>query len=147
MPEHDIGLVVLNGMSPGPTGLFFYLYVLNLLLSKHFGLNVGVPAKVQDAYKTAMSDLRKVGRPTRGSERGGALPRLLRGGYQLAPHKRELRVLLGSRIMPLRVLDESYVISGGLLTGNRVVLDRDSDGVPYMELVGLETVRRTVGLD
>lgn len=65
LPEHDIGLVVLNSMNPGPTGLFFYLYVLNLLLSRHFGLNVGVPAKVEDAYKAAVSDLRKLGRLAR----------------------------------------------------------------------------------
>ena len=45
LPQHDLGLVVLNNMTSGPTGTFWYTYVLNLLLSQRFGLNVGVPGQ------------------------------------------------------------------------------------------------------
>jgi hypothetical protein len=43
--------------------------------------------------------------------------------------------------------DGGYIVSGSLVVGLRVSLIRDADEVPRMELVGLETVRRTVGLD
>lgn len=149
LPRHDIGLVVLNSMNPGPTGPFFYLYVLNLLLSQRFGLNVGVPAKVDDAYRVALTDLRKLGRLARPVDPHAVAPFLgyYEGGYRLVFAGRDLRIILGPRIMPVRAIDGGYIMSGGLLVGTRVKLDRDSDGVPRMELAGLETVRRTVGLD
>jgi CubicO group peptidase (beta-lactamase class C family) len=148
-PEHDIGLVVLNSMNPEPTGLLFYLYVLNVLLSQRFGLNVGVPAKVDEAYRTALGDLRKLGRRARPVDPHAVAPFLgyYEGGYRLLLEGRDLRIRQGSRIMPLRALDGGYVMSGGFLVGTRVKLERDSDGVRRMELVGFETVRRTVGLD
>jgi hypothetical protein len=43
--------------------------------------------------------------------------------------------------------DKSYIIAGGLLVGTAVKLARDTDGIAHIELVGYETVRRTVGLD
>jgi CubicO group peptidase (beta-lactamase class C family) len=151
LPEHDIGLVVLNSINPAPIGpLLFYLYVLNVLLSQRFGLNVGVPAKVHHAYKAAMSELRKLGRRSRPVNPRAVAPFLgyYEGGYRLVLHNRDLRILLGPRVMPLRAMtDGGYIISGGLLVETRVRLDRDRDGVRRMELVGLETVRRTVGLD
>ncbi len=57
LPERDLGLVVVNSMDPLQTGLFFSRYVLNLLLSQRFGLNVGVPAKVQADYDKTVSKL------------------------------------------------------------------------------------------
>jgi hypothetical protein len=57
--------VVLNNMDPQRTGSFFYLYVLNLLLNGRFGLNEGVPAKVQAANAAAVAQLRSLGRENR----------------------------------------------------------------------------------
>lgn len=136
-------------MNPTASGLFFYLYVLNVLLSQRFGLNVGVPAKVQDAYEAAISDLRKQGRLSRPVDPHRVAPFLgvYEGGYRVVLHNRDVQILLGPRAMPLRAMpDGGYIMSGGFLAGIRVMLDRDIDGVPRMELVGLETVRRTVGL-
>ncbi len=150
LPEHDLGLVVLNSMNSSPIGAFFYLYVLNVLLSQRFGLNVGVPTKVDDAYQAAISDLRRLGRLARPVDPHAVAPFLgyYEGGYRLALDNRDLRILLGARVMPVRAMsDGGYIMSGGLVVGTRVVLDRDSDGVSRMELVGLETVRRTVGPD
>jgi hypothetical protein len=149
IPEHDIGLVVLNSMNPEPTGTLFYSYVLNLLLSQRLGLNRGVPAKIDRAFQAAVGTLRKLGRQSRPVDPRAVSPFLgyYEGGYQLVLAKRELQVLIGSRVLPVRATkDGGYVMSGGLLVGTGVKLDRDADGVPRMELVGLETVRRTVGL-
>jgi CubicO group peptidase (beta-lactamase class C family) len=149
IPEHDIGLVVLNSMNPEPTGTLFYSYVLNLLLSQRLGLNRGVPAKIDRAFQAAVGTLRKLGRQSRPVDPRAVSPFLgyYEGGYQLVLARRELQVLIGSRVLPMRATkDGGYVMSGGLLVGTGVKLDRDADGVPRMELVGLETVRRTVGL-
>ncbi|MET7989101.1 serine hydrolase domain-containing protein [Streptomyces sp. NPDC005281] len=150
LPGHDLGLVVLNGMNPTPTGPFFYLYVLNLLLSERFGLNDGVPAKVHAAYLAALEDLRALGRRTAPTDPGATAPYLghYEGGYRLTRDGRDLNLHLGSRTMPLGVLpDGSYVVTGGLLVENKVHLTRDVDGTPRIEVVGFETVRRTVGLE
>jgi CubicO group peptidase (beta-lactamase class C family) len=150
LPERDIGLVVLNSMNTIPSGSFFYLYVLNVLLSQRFGLNAGVPAKVDHAYNAAISDLRKLGRVARPVDRHRVASFLghYEGGYQLVLRNRDLQILLGSRVMPVRAMpDGGYIMSGGLVVGTRLTLDHDSDGVPRMKLAGLETVRRTVGLD
>jgi CubicO group peptidase (beta-lactamase class C family) len=149
IPEHDLGLVVLNSMNPEPTGTLFYTYVLNLLLSERLGLNRGVPFEVDRAYQKAVSDLRKLGRQSRPVDPRAVAPFLgyYEGGYQVVPAKRELQVRIGPRVMPVRAMkDGDYVMSGGLLVGTNVKLDRDADGVPRMELFKLETVRRTVGL-
>ena len=42
--------------------------------------------------------------------------------------------------------DGSYVVSSGLIVGQTVKLARDADEVAHIEVVGFETVRRTVGL-
>ena len=43
LPQHDLGLVVLNSMTAAPTGNLLFTYVRSLLLSERLGLNVGVP--------------------------------------------------------------------------------------------------------
>jgi CubicO group peptidase (beta-lactamase class C family) len=147
MPEHDIGLVVLNSVNPGPTGLFFYQYVLNLLLNR-FGLNNGVPAKVDNDHFAAITQLRVLARKSRRASPDAIAPFLghYEGGYELAIHGGVPTIILGSRIMPLRKrIGGGYIMSGGLLVENDVKLDRDQDGVPRMEIVGMEAVRRTVG--
>jgi CubicO group peptidase (beta-lactamase class C family) len=149
LPERDIGLVVLNAMNPNPTGAFFYLYVLNLLLSERFGLNSGVAAKIDDLYVSAMTGLRAAGRQSRPVDLDAVVEHFghYERGYVLEPVRRDLVLRLGSRALPLRAhADGDYVIAGGLLVEVRVKLDRDVDGTPTIELVELETVRRTVGL-
>ena len=149
LPERDIGLVVLNAMNPNPTGPYFYLYVLNLLLSGRFGLNSGVAAKIDDLYASEMTKLRAIGRQTRPVDLNAVAPHFghYGGGYVLEPVRRDLILRLGSRVLPLREhADGGYVIAGGLLVEVRVKLGHDLDGTPTIELVELETVRRTVGL-
>ncbi|MEU2632615.1 serine hydrolase domain-containing protein, partial [Kitasatospora sp. NPDC007106] len=70
LPERDLGLVVLNAMNPTPTGPYFYLYVLNLLLSERFGLNRGVPEKAHAAYLAALQGLRDLGSRTAPTDPG-----------------------------------------------------------------------------
>lgn len=148
LPERDLGLVVLNAMNPTPTGPYFYLYVLNLLLSERFGLNNGVPAKAHAAYLAALEDLRALGRQTAPTDPGATAPYLgyYESGYRLTRDGRNLSLHLGPRTLPLGILpDGSYVVTGGLLVGSKVLLTRDVDGTPRIEVVGFETVRRTVG--
>jgi CubicO group peptidase (beta-lactamase class C family) len=148
LPDRDLGLVVLNSMNPGPTGTLFYTYVLNLLLNQELGLNEGVPAKVDGLYDAAISALRAQGRQTRPVSRTVLEPYLgiYEGGYQLTRQGSDVLLVLGSRRLPLRALDGgNLVMSGGLLVQQPVNLRLDVDGTPTIEIVGLETVRRTVG--
>jgi hypothetical protein len=100
--------VVLNSVNPSPIGPFFCLYVLNLLLSQRFVLNVGVPAKVDGAYKAAVSDLRKLGRLARPVDPHALapFPGYYEGGYRLVLDNRDPRILLGPRVMPLRAMSD-----------------------------------------
>ncbi len=148
VPQHDLGLVVLNAMNPGPTGSWFYTYVLNVLLNQRLSLNLGVPAKALAANATALEQQRQLGRQAKAVDRK-AVSRYLgyyEGGYSLVLDGRELQLHQGPRVLPLEVMpDGSYVMSGGLLVGAPVKLAVESDGVPHIELVGLETVRRSTG--
>ena len=68
------------------------------------------------------------------------------GGYSLVRAGRELQLRISSRVMPLQVMpDGSYVMSGGFMLGVGVNLALESDGVPHVEIVDVETVRRTTG--
>ncbi|MEV8097136.1 serine hydrolase domain-containing protein [Kitasatospora sp. NPDC085879] len=148
LPDHDLGLVVLNAMNPTPTGPYFYLYVLNLLLGERFGLNQGVPARAHAAYLAAVDDLRALGNQTRPTDPGATAVFLghYEGGYLLTRQGLDLSLHLGPRTMPLGILpDGTYVVTSGLLVGNKVRLARDADDTPLIEVVGFETVRRTVG--
>ncbi len=149
-PEHDLGVVVLNNMDPQRTGLYFYLYVLNLLLNGRVGLNEGVPAKVDAANVAAVAQLRSLGRESRPVNHRALAPFLgyYEGGYQLVAHGTHAEVVLGARRMPLVAMpDGSYLFAGGIFVGTPLKLGRDRDGIPQMELVALaQTVRRTVGL-
>ena len=56
-------------------------------------------------------------------------------------------IRIGSRVMPLAAMpDETYLIVSGLILGTPVRLARGADGTPRLEIVGLQTVRRTAGL-
>lgn len=49
--------------------------------------------------------------------------------------------------MPLAAMpDGTYLIVSGLILGTPVRLARGADGTPRLEIVGLQTVRRTAGL-
>lgn len=150
LPERDIGLVVLNNMDTSGAGLLFYQYALNLLLSQRYGLNKGVPQKVQATYDASISTLRAAGRGARPVNRAAVAPWLgyYEVGYELLMNGLELQLVLGQRPFPLLALPNgNYIASGGLLVGTTVKLSRAVDGVPQIEIVGVETVRRTVGLD
>ncbi len=149
VPQHDLGVVVLNAMNPGPTGTWFYTYVLNVLLNQRLSLNLGVPAKAVAANAAALDHQRQLGRQAKAVDRK-AVNRYLgyyEGGYCMALDGRDLQFHQGPRVFPLEVMpDGSYVIAGGLLVGAPVKLAIDNDGVPHIEIVGLETARRTTGL-
>ena len=150
VPERNIGLVVLNNMNPATIGSFFYLAVLNHLLNQRFGLNQGENERIDAAYDQAIAKLNETWKQTIAANRAAVVPFLgyYEGGYRLLFENGTPEIRIGSRVMPLRALrDGSYVTTSGLLPGLPVHLTRGSDGVSRMELDGLETVRRTVGLD
>jgi CubicO group peptidase (beta-lactamase class C family) len=150
LPERDLGLVVLNSMNPSNVGTLFYTAVLDALISERFGLNVGVGEKVDSLYDQTMSALRDSWDQSRPGDRATVAPFLgqYQNGYRLAFAGNELQVTNGARVMPVRAMpDGSYVMSGGLLLGAQVQLTRGPDGSARMDLVGIERVQRTVGLD
>jgi CubicO group peptidase (beta-lactamase class C family) len=148
LPEHDIGLVVLNNMSPFPTGLYFYPYVQSYLLSTRFGIDVGSPEKVTAIAAKARAALLAVGQTLHPVNKTHVAPFLgyYEAGYQLFLDAGRLLLQVQSRVMELRLQKgETYVMADGLLPGVTVLLTRDPDGVPAMDITGVERVRRTVG--
>jgi CubicO group peptidase (beta-lactamase class C family) len=150
LPQHDLGLVVLNSLSPTPTGVFFYTYVLNLVLSQFLGLNRDVPANVYDAYRSALEEMRKPGHGSRRVDPRSVASHLgnYEGGYRLVVQRGQVTIRIASRVLPLRATPGGgYIVSDGLIVGTPVALDHDADGIPRMRLEALnETVRRTVGI-
>ena len=149
LPQHDLGLTVLNNMTAGPAGIWFYTYVLNLVLSERFGLNVGVPEKVLATEASALDDLRTLGSKAKPVSFSVVAPHLgyYEGGYSLVREGRDVVLHNSSRAVPLQVMPEgSYVMSEGFMVGAAVKLARETDGTPHIEIVGIETVRRTTGL-
>jgi len=135
-------------MTSTPIGNLFYTYVLNLLLSEQLGLNVGVPDKVLADTASAFDEIRQLGRQAGPVDPSAIAPFLgyYEGGYSLVRDGRDLQLRISSRVMPLEVMpDGRYVMSGGLMVGVPVKLAIESDGVPHVEIVGLETIRRTTG--
>lgn len=59
LPQHDVGLVVLNNMDSSPFG---DPYVLDVLLNERFGLNLGVPDKVLAGTDSILDALAQRGR-------------------------------------------------------------------------------------
>ena len=148
MPQKNLGLVVLNSMTAAPAGNMFFTYVLNLLLSEQLAINVGVPDKVLAADAAALDTVRQLGRQAGPVDLAAVEPYLgqYEGGYSLVRDGREVQLRISSRVLPLQVMpDGSYVMSGGFMLGVPVNLAVESDGVPHVEIVGVETVRRTTG--
>jgi CubicO group peptidase (beta-lactamase class C family) len=145
LPQHDLGLVVLNNMD----SVFADPYVLNVMLNQRLGLNLGVPAKVLAFSDSMLDDRRRLGRLARPVNIKAVASHLgyYEKGYSLVLEGRGLQLRLGPRVWPLLLMpDGRYVISEGVLATARVDLAQDADGVPRLEIVGFETVRRTTGL-
>jgi CubicO group peptidase (beta-lactamase class C family) len=77
-----------------------------------------------------------------------AHPGLRTDRHDRHPEKSGLVLHLQSRRFDLRWLrGEAYLMAGGVLPGSPVTLRRDPDGTPVLVVAGIDTVRRTVGLD
>ena len=147
LPQHDLGLVVLNNMTAGPTGTLWYTYVRNLLLSQRFGLNSGVTEEAIAESTRSLGLLAGIGRDARPADNKVIDPYLgyYDRGYSLVFERQDLKLRIGPRMIPLQVRpDGSYVMSAGFMVGVPVKLARESDGTPHLEIVGFETVRQTM---
>jgi CubicO group peptidase (beta-lactamase class C family) len=148
-PQDDLGLVVLTNMGPLPRGLYFAPYVLNLLLSAHFGLNLGVNETVVAQYQAAeqhLSDLAAQAEPVDPSAVAPYLGDYEKGWRVAFDADDTLRLHQSSRDIPLMALpDGSYVMASGVLPGNTVRFSRDADGMPWLEIQDIETVRWSSG--
>jgi CubicO group peptidase (beta-lactamase class C family) len=150
LPQHDLGIVVLNNINTAPTGIGFYLYALNVLLNQQLGLNMGVPAKALEFSDTGLDGLQQLGRQARAVDFKAVAPYLgyYADGYALAREGGDLVLRITSRVMPLRAMpDGTYLIASGLILGTRVKLALEADGTPHIEIVGVQTVRRSTGLE
>jgi CubicO group peptidase (beta-lactamase class C family) len=147
LPQQDLGLVVMNNMD---SSVFANPYLLDVLLNQVLGLNVGMPTKAL-AYSDANLDrLARLGDQAERLDVRAVTPFLgyYEEGYSLVREGQQLILRLGSREWPLeRMPDGGYVIAVGPSVTTSVKLARDADGTPHLELEGLETVRRTTGLD
>ncbi len=149
-PEDDLGLVVLTNMGPLSRGLFFAPYVLNLLLSARFSLNVGVNETVVAQYQTAeqhLSDLAAQAKPVDADAVAPYLGFYEKGWRLTFDADGTLRLRQSSRDIPLMAMpDGSYVMASGVLPGNTVRFSEDESGMRWMEIQDIETVRWSSGL-
>jgi len=150
LPQHDLGLVVLNNMNFVPTGIGLYTYALNVLLNQRLSLNLGVPEKALAFSDEGLKGLGRLGRQARAVDVKVVAPYLgyHADGYLLVREGRDLQLRVSSRVMPLVAMpDGTYVIASGLILGTPVKLALEADGVPHIEIVGVQTVRRVTGLE
>lgn len=148
LPEHDLGLVVLSNINPGPTGSLWNLFVLDQLLSDRFGLNGSGRGTTLTNAAAALAALADLGRQATTVDLKAVEPYLgyYEGGWSMVREGRELLLRIGPRTIPLLVMpDGTFVMAGGPNVGARIRLARESDGTPHVELPGVETVRRTTG--
>jgi hypothetical protein len=144
LPHQDLGLVVLNAMDSSTFGS----YLLHVLVNQALGLDRGVPATILDAAEATLGGLAALGRTGRDVDLGGVAHYLgsYEGGYALVRAGRALQLRLGPRVWPLLQQPEGdLVITAGPPLRTTVRLAREGDGTPHVEIVGLETVRRTTG--
>ncbi|MEO7234097.1 MAG: serine hydrolase domain-containing protein [Lapillicoccus sp.] len=145
LPQQDLGLVVMNNMD---SSVFANPYLLDVLLNQTLQLNLGQPAKALayvDSYLERLAALGKQGTPL---DRQALTPYLghYEAAYELVLEGQQLQLRLGPRVMPLVPMpDGSYVIGHGPSVTTPVKLAKEADGTPHIELMGLETVRRTTG--
>jgi CubicO group peptidase (beta-lactamase class C family) len=149
LPQHDLGLVVLNNMNIAPTGIGFYIYVVTLLLNQRFGLNQGVTEKALEFSDSGIDGLQQTGRRATRVDWKAVAPYLgyYADGYSLTREGADVVIRIGSRVMPLAAMpDGTYVVASGLILGTPVKLAKEADATPHLEIVGVQTVRRTAGL-
>ncbi|MEP6630244.1 MAG: serine hydrolase domain-containing protein [Lapillicoccus sp.] len=148
LPQHDLGLVVLSNVNPGPTGSLWNLFVLDQLLSDRLGLNGAGRAATLASAAGSLATLAELGRQARAVDGKAIEPWLghYEGGWSVVREGAELQLRIGPRVIPLSVMtDGTYVMAGGPNVGARIRLAREADGTPHIELPGVETVRRTTG--
>ena len=145
LPEHNLGLVALTAMDSSRFGS----YLLNVLLNRRLGLSQGVPARLLDLSSSTLSRLAETGRQAKPVDLKAVshyLGYYYENGYSLVRDGRDLQLRLGPRVWPLlQMPDRSYVITAGPAITTTVHLGHEADGTAHIELVGLETVRRTTG--
>ena len=148
-PEDDLGLVVLTNMGPLPRGLFFSIYVLNLLLEARFGLNAGANKAVVAQYQTAEQHLTDLASQAELVDEAAIAPYLgyYEKGWRLAfDADGTLLLRQSSRAIPLLVMPNGdYVMASGVLPGTAVRFSRDEGGMPWLEIKDIETVRWSSG--
>ena len=148
-PEDDLGLVVLTNMGPLPRGVFFSFYVVNLLLSAQFGLNVGANETVVAQYQTAeqhLIDLAAQAEPVDPNTVGPYLGFYEKGWSLAFDADGTLLLRQSSRAIPLLAMPNGdYVMAGGVLPGNAVRFSEDGSGMRWLEIQDIETVRWSSG--
>jgi CubicO group peptidase (beta-lactamase class C family) len=144
-PDDDLGLVVLTNIGPLPRGLYFSTYVVNLLLSAQFGLNVGVNETVLAQYQAAEQHLTDLTVQANPVDAGAIAPYLgyYEKGWRLGFDADDtLRLQQSSRDIPLLAMPNGdYVMASGVLPGNPVRFSRTADGIQWLEIQDIETVR------
>jgi hypothetical protein len=142
-------VVVLTNIGPLSRGLYFAPYVLNLLLSAHFGLNVGGNETVVAQYQTAEQQLSNLAAQAKPVDADAIAPYLgdYEKGWRVAfDADGALRLHQSSRAIPLMAMpDGDYVMASGVLPGNTVRFSRTGDGMPWLEIQDIETVRWSTG--
>jgi CubicO group peptidase (beta-lactamase class C family) len=145
LPQHDVGLVVMNNMD---SSVFANPYLLDVLVNQTLNLNLGQPAKALAYVDSLVDRLTALNKQVTRLDRTAVTPYLghYEGSYELVRDGQQLQLLLGPRVWPLAPMpDGSYVIAHGPSVTTPVKLALEADGTPHIELVGLETVRRTTG--
>ena len=149
LPQYDLGLVVLTNMEPVPTGGAWMHVVLEALLSRRLGLNIGGGPEAVDGAARAVAELVDIGRQAVPLDRKQVQPYLghYEGSWSLVLEGNSLKLRIGSRVGTLLLMpDGTYYVSASTLQGLRVKLGVEADGTRHMDFVGYETVRRTTGL-
>lgn len=148
LPEHDLGLVVLTNMEPQPTGGAWMNLVLEHLLRRRLGLDVGGGAAAMAQGAQAVADLEAVSRKAVPLNRKDVEPYLgyYENGWMLTLDGDHLLLRNASRVgTMLRMPDGTFFVSASTLQGLRVALGEEPDGTRHLDLKGFETVRRTTG--
>jgi CubicO group peptidase (beta-lactamase class C family) len=85
LPQHDLGIVVLNNMNFAPTGIGYYIYVLTRLLNQRLGLDQDVTEKALEFSDSGFDGLRQLGRRATNVDRKAVAPFLgyYADGYSL----------------------------------------------------------------
>jgi CubicO group peptidase (beta-lactamase class C family) len=146
-PDDNLGLVVLTNQFHA--GSVFCSYVLNLLLEARFGLNRGANETAVTEYRDAFAHFTATAAQAGPVDPDAIAPFLgyYERGYRLAYEATGvLRLHLSTRATRVLAMpDGSYVGASGALARTPIRLNRDSAGVPAIEMEGFETVRWLIG--